>query len=93
MPPYLDQNGKIQCKRRLEAAPPIELIPDHIIELHTLYNEGLLDLPRPKLYEARKILRRYHLLPATSRRVYKGKTTDERRKLRREYIKERCSKK
>ena len=93
MVPYIDQNGKLQCERRLPTPPPLEMIPEHVIDLQKRYSAGELDndnqLPRCKLYEARKVLRRYHLLPATTRRVYVGKSTEERRQIRREYISQR----
>ena len=91
MAPYLDQNGKLQCKRRLPSPPPKSLIPEHILELHKKHSEGRLgdDLPRSKLYDVRKLLRRYHLLPSKARRVYVGKSSEERRELRREYLRQR----
>ena len=42
MPPYIDRNGKLQCKRRLPSPPPTEMIPDHVIDLHEKHSAGEL---------------------------------------------------
>jgi hypothetical protein len=90
MEPYVDTNGKLQCKRRLPSPPSPRLVPCRVLKIHEMYCQGLLVgwVPNAR-YEAMKLMRRYHLIPAPTRRVHAGKSLQERQQLRREYLAER----
>ena len=88
MQPYIDTHGKLQCKRRLPSAPPLPLVPTRVLEMHRRHCQGQLE-PPPARYEAMKLMRRYHLIPAPMRRVHAGKSSRERLEMRREYLRER----
>ena len=93
--PYLDGAGKIQTKRVLKEAPPRELIPDAVLKLEQDYHNGVYEgsPSKEKLYQARRVLRRYHLLQPTSKLKYVGKDSGTRKRMRiqhaREYYRKR----
>ena len=80
----LDRNGCIQTPRKLSNAVPLELVPKYVRRLWGDYQCGFLTNPKAK-WEARKLARRYHLLPAACpARSFKSLGANEARKLQRE---------
>ena len=71
---HLDKNGHIQTHRNLPIDGPLDpvLVPDKIKHLFDAYQkQGFVNAPPRKLYEAKKLLRRYALISRTSDRRIK----------------------
>jgi hypothetical protein len=89
MQPYVDCNGKIQTKRKLPEPIPVGMVPQRVLRVFAMLQEGMSFDSKPREYEARKECRRYHLMPSKQRRSYRGKSPASRRQTRREYLKQR----
>ena len=86
---HLDRHGCVQTTRKLQLDGPLppELIPMKIMRLLHRYTTGQLNSrPRSALYEARKVLRRYAMLPEDKPRPLN--TTSDAREQRRAYKRE-----
>ena len=80
----LQSDGCIQTPCRLSKPVPMELVPKYVRRLWGEYQCGFLTNPKAK-WKARKLARRYHLLPAACpARNFESLSADEAQRLRRE---------
>lgn len=88
MQPYIDSSGCIQTKQVLPEAPPREMIPEAVLRWEAMHKQGLVSqdqgMSREKVYNVRRLLRRYHLLTPVSRNSYVGKPPEVQLEMRRE---------
>jgi hypothetical protein len=88
MRPYLDTSGCIQTNQLLPEAPPRGMIPKSVLGWEDLYHKGLVSvahgMTRERVYNARRVLRRYHLLAPVARNCYTDKPPEVQREMRRD---------
>ena len=81
-----NKNGKVRLKRKLPdgVALPATVIPDCVMRLLARHNQGDLSeesMGKLRLYDARRLLRRYRLIPQATKQA-KSKVAAEERRMR-----------